>query len=158
MQNASTDRRTQPLKDMRRRTFKLMAYFAHGPFLSLSIALIFLDNHCLQVFLRISKGSSSQASNSRMAARFLTTTSKRSPRFISFCVSEVACRSLSKLWQERPSPWKSSHRTALRMSKQRSKTKKVTMIRVNANILSFQVGMINVVDMWTVAVTLVPVT
>merc|ERR1711935_1080062 len=78
-----------------------------------------------KVFLQISKDSSSPESNLRMAELFLTTTSKRSPPFISSSDLEVVCKSSSRLSPVRPSPSMSSQQTPSRMSRLRSKTRKV---------------------------------
>merc|ERR1712100_161504 len=77
-----------------------------------------------KVFLQISRDSSSQESNSRMAELSPTTTSRRSPPSISSSDSEVVCRSSSRLSLVRPSPSMSSQQILLRMSKPRSKTRK----------------------------------
>merc|ERR1711865_1282119 len=73
---------------------------------------------------QISKDSSSLESNLRMAELFLTTTSKRSPHFISSSDLEVVCKSLSRLSPVRPSPSMSSQQTPSRTSRPRSKTRK----------------------------------
>merc|ERR1711935_554571 len=77
-----------------------------------------------KVFLQISKDSSSPESNLRMAELFLTTTSKRSPHFISSSDLEVVCKSSSRLSPVRPSLSMSSQQTPSRMSRLRSKTRK----------------------------------
>merc|ERR1712086_885021 len=73
---------------------------------------------------QISKDSSSPESNLRMAELFLTTTSKRSPHFISSSDLEVVCKSSSRLSPVRPSPSMSSQQTPSRTSRPRSKTRK----------------------------------
>merc|ERR1712086_481734 len=78
-----------------------------------------------KVFLQISKDSSSPESNLMMAELFLTTTSKRSPHFISSSDLEVVCKSSSRLSPVRPSLSMSSQQTPSRTSRPRSKTRKV---------------------------------
>merc|ERR1711970_1020652 len=53
--------------------------------------------------LQTSRGSFLQVNSWRMEELFLTTTSRRRAPFISFSVSEVACRSLSRPSLEKPS-------------------------------------------------------
>merc|ERR1712007_177730 len=55
----------------------------------------------------------------RMEEPFLTTTSRRRALFILCSDSEEVCRSLA-----RPSPWRLSHLTPLRMSRPRSRTRR----------------------------------
>merc|ERR1711998_269698 len=80
-----------------------------------------------KVSLQISKDSSSLESNSRMEEPSPTTTSKRSPLSISSSDSEVVCKSSSRLSLVRPSPSMLSQLTLLRMSRPRSKTRKVSL-------------------------------
>merc|ERR1711935_496427 len=78
-------------------------------------------------FPQISKDSSSPESSSRMEEPSPTTTSKRSQPSILSLDLEVVCRSLSRLSPVRPSPLMSSQQTPLRMLKQRSKIRKVSL-------------------------------
>merc|ERR1711935_1098380 len=78
-------------------------------------------------FPQISKDSSSPESSSRMEEPSPTTTSKRSQPSILSLDLEVVCRSSSRLSPVRPSPLMSSQQTPLRTSKQRSKTRKVSL-------------------------------
>merc|ERR1712139_499887 len=80
-----------------------------------------------KVFLQISKDLSSPVSSSRMEEPSLTTTSKRSPLFISSSDSEVECKSSSRPSLVRPSPLMLSQLTPSRTSRPRSKTKKVSL-------------------------------
>merc|ERR1712224_502772 len=73
-----------------------------------------------------SKDSSSLESNLRMAEPFLTTTSKRNQPFTWSSVLEVVCKSSSSPSLVRPSPSMSSRLTPSKMSRPRSKTKKVS--------------------------------
>merc|ERR1712086_1187408 len=59
-----------------------------------------------------------------MAELFLTTTSKRSPHFISSSDLEVVCKSSSRPSPVRPSPLMSNQQTPSRTSRPRSKTRK----------------------------------
>merc|ERR1719285_1343579 len=85
-----------------------------------------LKSKTRKVSLQISNVSSLQASNLRMAEPFLTTTSRKNQLYTWCSGLEVACRSSSKLSQERPSPWKLSPVTPLRMSKPRFKIRKAS--------------------------------
>merc|ERR1711865_244503 len=90
-----------------------------------------------KVFLQISKDSSSPESNLRMAELFLTTTSKRSPHFISSSDLEVVCKSSSRLSPVRPSPLMSSQQILLRTSRPRSKTRKV-FLQISKDLSSLE--------------------
>merc|ERR1719187_2002947 len=68
--------------------------------------------------------SSSLASNWRMAELCPTTTSRKSPLSIWSSDSVEECRSLSRLSQGRPSPWRLSPAIPLRTSRQRSRTRR----------------------------------
>merc|ERR1711915_617955 len=65
-----------------------------------------------------------QENSWKMEELFLTTTSRKSPLFIWFYVSEEECRFLSRLLLERPSLWKLSHLTPLKMRRPRFKTRR----------------------------------
>merc|ERR1711998_725902 len=80
-----------------------------------------------KVSLQISKDLSSLESNSRMEEPFPTTTSKRSLPSISSSDSEVVCKSSSRPSLVRPSPLMLSQLTPSRMSRLRSKTRKVSL-------------------------------
>merc|ERR1711904_353780 len=69
---------------------------------------------------------SSLVSNSRMAEPSLTTTSKRSPPSTWFSDSEEVCKSSSRPSLVRPSPSMSSQLIPSKMSRPRSKTRKVS--------------------------------
>merc|ERR1712215_331197 len=60
----------------------------------------------------------------RMEELFLITTFRRRAPFISFSVSEVACRSLSRPSPAKPSLWRWNHLIPLKMLRQRSRTRK----------------------------------
>ena len=77
-----------------------------------------------RVFPQISNVWSSLASNSRMAAPFRITISRRNPPFTWSWDCEEVCKSLLRLWLARPSPWRLSPLTRLRTSKPRSRTRK----------------------------------
>merc|ERR1712124_10050 len=74
----------------------------------------------------ISKDLSSLESNLRMEELFQTTIFKRNPLFTWFSDSEEECKSSSRLSLVRPSPLMSSQQTLLRMSRPRSKIRKVS--------------------------------
>merc|ERR1712224_452294 len=86
-----------------------------------------LRSRTRKVFLQISRDSSSLESSSKTAELSPITTSRRSPPSISSSDSEVVCRSSSRPSLVRPSPSMSSQQTLLRMSKPRSKIKKVSL-------------------------------
>merc|ERR1712021_89381 len=86
---------------------------------------------------QISKDLSSLESNLRMAELFLTTTSKRSPHFISSSDLEVVCKSSSRLSPVRPSPLMSSQQILLRTSRPRSKTRKV-FLQISKDLSSLE--------------------
>merc|ERR1712088_1137248 len=67
---------------------------------------------------------SSLASSWRKAELFPTTTSRKSPLSIWSSDSEEECRSLSRLSQGRPSPWRLSPAIPLRTSRLRSRTRR----------------------------------
>merc|ERR1711892_375974 len=70
------------------------------------------------------RGSSLLVNSWEMAELSLTTTFRRSPLSIWFSVLGEECRFLSRLSPERPSPLRLSHLTQLKMSRQRSRTRK----------------------------------
>merc|ERR1711935_1318009 len=78
-------------------------------------------------FPQISKDSSSPESNLKMEELSPTTTSKKNQPFILSSDSEVVCKFSSRLSLVRPSPLMSSQQIPLRMLKQRSKTRKVSL-------------------------------
>merc|ERR1739841_493923 len=87
-----------------------------------------------RVSLQTSNVLSSLASNSKMAAPSKTTTSKKSPPSTLCSGSVEGCRSSSKHSLVRPSPSRSRAQTPSKPSKQRSKTKKVSL--QTSNVLS----------------------
>ena len=88
--------------------------------------LIYNTNYCRirKAFPLISRGSSSLESSLRMEGPFLTTTSRRRALFILCSDWEEECRSLSRPSLARPSLWRLSHLTPLRMSRPRSRTRR----------------------------------
>merc|ERR1712110_1085305 len=72
----------------------------------------------------ISRGSSSLVSSLRMEELFQTTTSRRRALFILCSDRGEVCRSLSRPSLARPSLWRLSHLTPLRMSRPRSRTRR----------------------------------
>merc|ERR1711907_727899 len=79
-----------------------------------------------KVSLQTNRYSSSLVSNSRTAELSLTTTSKRSPPSTWFSDSEEVCKSSSRPSLVRPSPLMSSQLIPLKMSRPRSRTRKVS--------------------------------
>jgi len=77
-----------------------------------------------RVFPQTSRDWSSLESSSRMAELCLTTTSRRSQLCIWCWDWEEVCRSSWRPWLARPSPWRLSQVTPLRMSRLRSKTRR----------------------------------
>merc|ERR1712166_1113650 len=75
-------------------------------------------------FPQISKDLSSPVSNSKMAVPSRTTTSRRSPLFISSLGLEEECRSSSRPSPERPSPSRLSRPIPSKLSRPRSRIKK----------------------------------
>merc|ERR1712106_618787 len=67
---------------------------------------------------------SSPANSSKMVALCLTITSKRRAPFILYSVSGEVCRSSSRPSLARPSLWRLSPQTPLRMSRPRSRTRR----------------------------------
>merc|ERR1711976_805906 len=78
-------------------------------------------------FHQISKDLSSPESSLKTAELSQITTSKRSLLFTWSSDSEVACKSSSKLSQERLSPWMSNQLTPSKTSKPKSRTRKVSL-------------------------------
>merc|ERR1712183_1212867 len=76
-------------------------------------------------FLQISNVLSLLENSLKMEGHFLTTTSKRRALFILCSVFVEVCKSSSKLWLVKPSPLRLSHQIPLKMSRPRSKTRKV---------------------------------
>merc|ERR1719150_1041586 len=77
----------------------------------------------MQIFVKTLTGA--QENNWKTDAPSLITTSKRSQPYILYSVLEEACKFLSKHLQEKLLHWKSSLQILLKMSKQRSRTRKV---------------------------------
>ena len=78
-----------------------------------------------KVFPQINKDLSSLENNSKTEDLFLTTTFKKNQPFTWSWDLEVECKFSSKPWLERPSPLKSNHLTTSKLSRLRSKTRKV---------------------------------
>jgi len=74
-------------------------------------------------------------SNSKTAALFQITTSKRSPLFTWSSDFVEVCKSSSRLSLERPSLWTLSHQTQLRTSRLKSRTRKVSHQTSNVSSL-----------------------
>merc|ERR1711935_1090714 len=74
----------------------------------------------------ISKDLSLPVNNWKMAEHWPTTTSKKNPLSTWCSDSEVECKSSSRPCPARPSLSMSNHRTQLKTSKQKSKTKRVS--------------------------------
>merc|ERR1711994_15567 len=77
-------------------------------------------------FLQISNVSSLLANNWKMEELFPIITSKRNQLFILYFVSEEGCKFLSKPWLERPSLLRLNLLILLKMSRQRSRTRRVS--------------------------------
>jgi len=78
-------------------------------------------------FLQSNSDWSLLANNWKMAELWATTTSKRSPPYIWCCdYAVVPCKSSLKRWRERPLLWMSNQTTRSKMSRQRSRTRKVS--------------------------------
>merc|ERR1712178_367825 len=89
------------------------------------------------VFLQISKDLSSLESNLRMEELFLTTTSKRNQLSTWSSDLEEVCKSSSRPSLVKPSPLMLSQLTPLRMSRPKSKTKKV-FLQISKDLSSLE--------------------